>query len=126
MIKNLLIVALGGGIGTVLRYLISSYLQKGANGAFPWGTFTVNIVGSLIIGVLYGLSERGEFMTNELKLLLVVGLCGGFTTFSAFTNEIFTLTKGGEFLQVALYTSLSVTLGFLFVYLGYSTINLTR
>ena len=113
-------------MGSVLRYLISTYLQKETDGSFPWGTFTVNIVGSLIIGLLYGLAERGEFMSNELRLLLVVGFCGGFTTFSAFTYDIFLLAKGGAFAQLAIYASLSMVIGFIVVYLGYSAINLIR
>lgn len=126
MIKNVLIVALGGGVGSVARYLLSFYIQKGTDGTFPWGTFIVNILGSLIIGLLYGLSERGNLMSTELRLLLAVGLCGGFTTFSTFANENFILIRGGEFLHMAVYTGLSVVLGFFFVYLGYSLINLIR
>ncbi|PKP37238.1 MAG: fluoride efflux transporter CrcB [Bacteroidetes bacterium HGW-Bacteroidetes-15] len=126
MIKNVLIVALGGGVGSVARYLLTLYIQKGSDGTFPWGTFIVNILGSLFIGLLYGLAERGHLMSTELRLLLAVGLCGGFTTFSTFANESFILIRGGEFLHMAIYTSLSVVLGFSFVYLGYSLINLIR
>lgn len=126
MIKNLLIVAFGGGVGSVARYLLSFYIQKSTDGTFPWGTFVVNLLGSFIIGLLYALSERGQIMSTEIRLLLAVGLCGGFTTFSTFANENFILIRGGEFFQMAFYTSLSVVLGFFFVYLGYSLINLIR
>ncbi|HDP54393.1 MAG TPA: fluoride efflux transporter CrcB [Bacteroidetes bacterium] len=126
MIKNVLIVALGGGVGSVARYLLSFYIQKGTEGTFPWGTLVVNIIGSLLIGLLYGLSERGHLMSTELRLLLAVGLCGGFTTFSTFANENFILIRGGELLHMSVYTGLSVVLGFFFVYLGYSLINLIR
>lgn len=126
MIKNVLLVALGGGFGSVARYLISFYIQKNSDGTFPWATLIVNILGSFIIGILYGLSERGHFMSSEIRLLLAVGVCGGFTTFSTFTNENFILIRGGEFLHMALYTGFSIALGFSFVYIGYSLTNLIR
>ena len=82
MVRNLLLVALGGGLGSVCRYLVSRMVES----SFPWGTFAVNILGSLLIGLLVALVGKG-IVSNEIKLLLVTGFCGGFTTFSTFANE---------------------------------------
>ncbi|MBO4963699.1 MAG: CrcB family protein, partial [Prevotella sp.] len=79
MLGNILLVAAGGAVGSVCRYLLSSVHVA----SFPWGTLTVNVLGSLLIGLLAGLSGRG-ILSPELKLLLVTGFCGGFTTFSTF------------------------------------------
>ena len=115
MIRNILLVALGGAIGSVCRYLLS-----GMNVAsWPWGTFAVNILGSLLIGFLVGLVSKG-IVSPEMKLLLVTGFCGGFTTFSTFANESFSMMKAGDALQMALYLGVSVVIGILAVWLGMS------
>ncbi|MCR5129868.1 MAG: fluoride efflux transporter CrcB [Prevotella sp.] len=113
MIRNLLLVALGGAVGSVGRYLVSKCFE----GAFPWGTLTVNLLGSLLIGFLVGLVAKGT-LSPEMKLLLVTGFCGGFTTFSTFANESFTMMKAGDALLTAVYIGASVALGILAVYLG--------
>ena len=112
MIRNLLLVALGGAVGSVLRYLLSNM-----NTSFPWGTFAVNILGSLLIGLLVGLVGRGV-LSPEMKLLLVTGFCGGFTTFSTFANESFSMMRTGDVLLSALYIGVSVVVGVLAVYAG--------
>lgn len=112
MIRNLLLIALGGAVGSVLRYLVSSL-----NTLFPWGTFTVNILGSLLIGLLAGLVSKG-MLSPELKLLLVTGFCGGFTTFSTFANESFSMVKAGDILLTALYVGASVFVGVIAVWGG--------
>ena len=87
MIKNILLVGLGGGIGSMLRYLSQRMADKLYTIHFPWGTFSVNIIGCFLIGIFWGISFK-SFETNEnWKLFLMTGLCGGFTTFSAFTLE---------------------------------------
>jgi len=93
--------------------------------SIPVGTLSVNILGSFIIGFLTGLSERNASFTTEWRLFLMVGICGGFTTFSSFTHENLTLMHNGQFLSILLYTSLSIILGFIAVYLGYVIINMT-
>jgi len=113
MIRNLLLVALGGAVGSVGRYLVSKCFE----GTFPWGTLTVNLLGSLLIGFLVGLVAKGT-LSPEMKLLLVTGFCGGFTTFSTFANESFTMMKAGDALLTAVYIGASVVLGILAVYLG--------
>ena len=105
--------AVGGAVGSVCRYLLSSVHVA----SFPWGTLTVNVLGSLLIGLLAGLSGRG-ILSPELKLLLVTGFCGGFTTFSTFANESFGMMKAGEVLTAAVYVGVSVTVGILAVWGG--------
>ena len=113
MIRNILLVAIGGAIGSVCRYLLS-----GMNVAsWPWGTFIVNILGSLLIGFLLGLVSKG-IVSPDMKLLLVTGFCGGFTTFSTFANESFGMMKAGDALQMALYVGASVVIGILAVWAG--------
>ena len=112
MIRNILLVAPGGSVGSVLRYLLSNI-----NASFPWGTFAVNILGSLLIGLLVGLVSKGV-LSPEMKLLLVTGFCGGFTTFSTFANESFCMVKAGDVLLTALYVGASVIIGVLAVWCG--------
>ena len=113
MIKNLLLVALGGAVGSVGRYLVSKWLE----GSFPWGTLTVNTVGCLLIGFLTGLVTKGA-LTPEMKLLLVTGFCGGFTTFSTFANESFSMMKASDAMLAAIYIGVSVAVGVFAVYVG--------
>ena len=113
MIRNLLLVALGGALGSVGRYLVSRWMT----GTFPWGTLTVNLLGCLLIGLLTGLVAKGS-LSPEMKLLLVTGFCGGFTTFSTFANESFSMMKAGDVLMMALYIGSSVAIGILAVYVG--------
>ena len=119
MIRSLIIVALGGGMGSALRFLASKFIQDNMSGAFPYPTMAVNIMGCLLIGVFYGLSSRGSLGGDSAKLLLTTGLCGGFTTFSTFCNENLSLMRGGHALATLLYTSGSVVLGFIAVAVGY-------
>jgi len=119
MIRNLLLVAIGGAVGSVLRYLLSCI-----NTSFPWGTFAVNILGSLLIGLLVGLVSKGV-LSPEMKLLMVTGFCGGFTTFSTFANESFGMMKAGDVLQMALYVGVSVVIGILAVWGGMALSNIS-
>ena len=123
MIKSLLIAGTGGFIGTVLRFLVSRYFQENTFSLFPWGTFTVNIIGSLMIGIFYGMSERGNLLSPEIRIFLTVGICGGFTTFSSLTNDAFMLLQEKEWLKVSLYASLGFFLGLVAVYLGRTLIK---
>ena len=123
MLKSLLIAGTGGSIGTVLRFLVSRYFQENTFSLFPWGTFTVNIIGSLMIGIFYGMSDRGNLLSPEARIFLTVGICGGFTTFSSLTNDAFMLLQEKEWLKVSLYASLSFFLGLVAVYLGRTLIK---
>jgi len=118
MLKLIMIIGTGGFIGTVLRFFIGRFVQQHFFSPFPYGTFFINVIGCFLIGLFYGLSERGSLMSSELRLFLTVGFCGGFTTFSAFANENIALLRDGEFFFFALYTALSVFLGLLATYLG--------
>ena len=118
MVRLLLIIGTGSFIGGVARYLVSRYIQNQALSAFPWGTFVVNVTGCFLIGVFYGLSERGNLMNAELRMFLAVGFCGGFTTFSTFAGENISLLRDGDFFYFALYTSLSVFFGLMATYTG--------
>ena len=118
MAKSILIVGLGGFIGTVMRFLISRYFQINYTTVFPWGTFLVNIIGSFIIGIFFGVSEKENIMSPEWRIFLTVGVCGGFTTFSSLSNEAFILLQNKEMLRFALYSGLSFFLGILAVYFG--------
>ena len=123
MVKTLMIVGIGGFIGTVARFLISRYFQVNVSSMFPWATFIVNIVGCLLIGVIYGISEKGDFLSPEARLFLTVGICGGFTTFSTLSNDAFLLLRQQEWIRFAFYTSFSFFLGLLAVYAGRITIK---
>ena len=97
MIKTLLLVGTGGFLGSVSRFLASRFMQDNFPSAFPFGTFFVNITGCLLIGLIYGFSERSSLLTAEWKMFLAVGFCGGFTTFSTFANENLALLRDGAF-----------------------------
>jgi len=117
MIRQLILVGLGGGIGSIFRFLVSRMIPF-AQGSFPWATFIVNITGCLIIGLLIGLSFKHSFLDEDMKLLFVAGFCGGFTTFSTFSLENVHLYQSGNYLALFLYISLSVIIGFAAVLLG--------
>jgi CrcB protein len=119
MIKNLLLVGTGGFIGSVARYLVSRMTQRIEWFSIPVGTLVVNVAGSFLIGILIGISEKSPILTVELRMLLMVGLCGGFTTFSSFTGENLMLLRNGQVLSIFLYTGLSILTGFAAVYFGY-------
>ena len=119
MIKLILIAGTGGVFGTVARFLTARYIQNIFLTSFPLGTFLVNSAGCLLIGLLYGIAQKGDVLGNEWRLFLTVGFCGGFTTFSTFSLENFTLLREGDFLYFALYAGLSVFLGLLATYLGH-------
>lgn len=121
---NYLIIALGGGIGSALRYAVSKFVQDSTKGAFPYHTFAVNIVGCLLIGLFYGLAARGHLGNNATTLLLTTGLCGGFTTFSTFCNENIALLRGDNAFVALVYVASSVFCGLLAVALGYLIIDI--
>lgn len=112
MLRNILLVALGGALGSVARYLLSALVQEQAHSAFPWGTMTVNVAGCLIIGFVTALAAAHGVVSPQVKLVLTTGFCGGFTTFSTFMNETLTLTSAGTTTWAVLYVAVSVVLGF--------------
>ena len=110
--KQLVLVFVGGGFGSVLRFLIGKYLNK-PDTYIPYGTFTANVLGCLVIGVVLGLAAKSTSLSQNHVLLLASGFCGGFTTFSTFAYENQVLLKSGDFTGFALYTVASFVLGFL-------------
>ena len=115
--KNLLLVFLGGGFGSVLRYIIGKYLNSPST-IIPYGTFAANMLGSLCIGIILGLTAKHHTISQQQSILLATGFCGGFTTFSTFAYENVYLLKSGDFTGFAVYTIASFTIGFLAVFLG--------
>jgi fluoride exporter len=114
-----LLVAAGGAVGSVARYLLSTWTMQAAGmPKFPLGTFAVNLAGCLLAGVLAGLAERHAWFDVDTRLLLMVGLLGGFTTFSAFGIETAYLLRRGEWLLACGYVGGSVVLGIAAVLLG--------
>lgn len=120
MIKDLLLVGIGSGIGGVCRYLISLFMSHSQNG-FPWGTFVANIAGCMLIGILWGVASRFQNLSTAFSLLLMVGFCGGFTTFSTFSKEGLAMLQTNNFTLFTLYTVGSIVLGIVAVAIGYLT-----
>lgn len=118
MLRTILIVGSGGFIGSVLRYLVQLFVERGMSSTFPWGTLVANIAGSFIIGVVFALAQKGNLLSAEWRMFLAVGLCGGFTTFSSFAYNNFTMLEEGIFGQFFLNVGSSLVLGLLAVYLG--------
>ena len=115
---NFVLVAVGSALGGVLRYIVS--LGLGTQKWFPWATLSVNVIGSFLIGLVTGLLARHFGGNGEsVRLFAVVGFCGGFTTFSTFSNETFRLVEGSQWLSAAVYVGVSVLAGFTAVLLGY-------
>lgn len=115
--KQLLLVFVGGGFGSVLRFLIGKHLNSPETG-IPYGTFLANILGSLLIGIILGLAARNNTLNSSQTLLLATGFCGGFTTFSTFAYENHIFLKSGDFTSFAIYTIASFVIGFLAVFAG--------
>lgn len=115
--KQLLLVFVGGGFGSVLRYLIGRFLNSTENG-IPYGTFLANVLGSLFIGIILGYAAKTQTLSQNYTLLLATGFCGGFTTFSTFAYENHLFLKTGDFTSFAVYTLISFTIGFLAVFGG--------
>jgi CrcB protein len=115
--KQLLLVFIGGGFGSALRFVIGKYLNNSETG-IPYGTFLANILGSLLIGIILGLAAKNETLTENHTLILATGFCGGFTTFSTFAYENHVFLKSGDFMSFALYTIASFVIGFLAVFAG--------
>jgi CrcB protein len=121
--RILLLIGTGSFIGGVLRYGLSQFIQTKFLSAFPFGTLGINLLGCFAIGLVFALSERTN-MSPEMRLFLATGICGGFTTFSAFSNETFSLMRDGQLLYASAYITSSVLFGLLATFFGYSFLKL--
>lgn len=122
--QSIVLVGLGGFIGSIARYLLGGLvLQMTAQDRFPAGTFVVNVLGCLVIGLLAGAFERHPGFGPDVRLFLFTGLLGGFTTFSAFGLETLYLLRRGDTCIAVLYVLGSVTLGLAAVWLGFKLIE---
>jgi fluoride exporter len=117
-LSQILLVAAGGGLGAVARFSLNGWMTRSFGAAFPWHTLTANVVGSVLLGVLFALSGRFN-LSQDLRLFFGTGLLGGFTTFSAFSLDVMQLIQRGAVLAAATYIMASLALSLLGVYLGY-------
>ncbi len=118
MIKDILFVAVGGGAGSVLRFLCQKWIGTNVNYSYPVGTFVINITGCFLIGVFFSIASKNSSFNSQWQLLLMTGLCGGFTTFSAFTLDGMNLLKQDKTGLFFLYIGASVLLGLLATWAG--------
>jgi CrcB protein len=121
--KIVIVIGTGSFIGGALRFLLSQFVQSKFLSAFPYGTLTVNITGCLLIGLVFGLADRGN-ITQEWRMFLATGLLGGFTTFSAFSNETIAMLRDGQFIYAATYVAASVVIGLAATFIGITIIKL--
>lgn len=105
---QIILIGIGGGLGSILRYLTSVYVAKYIPSAFPLGTFAVNVIGCLIIGLLIGFFEQQQVADSNLKFLFITGFCGGYTTFSAFALENINLFQAGNPVTALFYIGTSI------------------
>jgi CrcB protein len=123
-LQHFFLVGVGGAVGSIARWQMSGLILRNTlDWRFPLGTFIVNVLGCLIIGLLAGLSVKEDYFTSHTRLLLFTGLMGGFTTFSSFGLETFYLLKRGDYLIASSNIILSVATGMLALILGFNTIT---
>ena len=120
--KILLAIGLGSFFGGICRYLVTLFVQNKFLSTFPYGTLGVNIIGCFLIGIVYGLSARGN-INVEWRLFLATGFLGGFTTFSSFSNEAVSLLRDAQYWQAFSYVALSVIVGLVATFGGISLIK---
>lgn len=110
--RDFFLVGIGGLAGSLLRYLVSVLFSSYATSPFPYSTFLVNLIGCFLIGLIYAVSDRGQMLSPEWRILLTTGFCGGFTTFSTFSYESVRLLQDGEFIYSLANAAFSVLFGF--------------
>jgi CrcB protein len=124
MRKYIILIGIGGMAGSIARYLTGTYVSRFFPSHFPYGTFAVNMTGCLVIGVVFGLSDRYHWFTDDWRIFLATGFCGGYTTFSAFAIENVQLLQHSNYFTFALYSIASFTLGLLAVFIGLSLVKI--
>jgi CrcB protein len=116
---NLLAVAIGGALGAAARYLLSAFVLRVSGTLFPLGTFVVNVIGCLVFGAIAGVTTQRVQMTPALRLFLLTGILGGFTTFSSYAFESFVLVRDGQMLWATINVAGQVIAGLLGMWAGY-------
>ena len=120
-IKNILLVGLGAGMGGMMRYLILLFFKTQT---FPYNTLLINVLGSFVIGIVFAITEKQTQSAEQIKLIFATGICGGFTTFSAFSVENLQLIKSGNYFAAISYITLSVLFCIVGVFAGYKLVNI--
>jgi CrcB protein len=118
MTKQLILVGCGGCIGSILRYVILICINKDYLNSFPVASFIINVTGCLLAGLLIGLTERCCAFDKNMQCVFIIGLCGGYTTFSAMSFENFLLFESGHYLLMTLYSLGSIIAGFVAMFCG--------
>lgn len=118
--QKIILIGFAGLVGTLCRYWLSGLVARQYGETFPWGTLIVNVVGCFLAGSLFYLMEERFLVSPTLRTVILIGLLGGFTTFSSFGLQTFTLLREGEFALAALNVTLSNFLGLLMLWMGYS------
>jgi fluoride exporter len=119
IMQNTILIAVAGLVGTLLRYWLSGYVAKQHGGTFPWGTIAVNLIGCLITGAVFFVTEERLVVSTTVRTMILIGLLGGFTTFSSYGLQTFTLLRDGDYGLALLNVIVSNTLGLFMVWLGY-------
>ena len=120
--KLILLVGAGSFLGGIFRFLLSELIQTKTLSSFPYGTLTVNLIGCFAIGIVFGFVERGQ-LSMEWRVLVATGILGGFTTFSAFSMETFSMIRSGNIFNAALYILLSIGIGILATAIGFLSVK---
>lgn len=113
------LVAIAGAAGTLLRYVMGGLLARATGGVFPWETFVINALGCIAVGAVAGALDRGALISPQLRMALMVGFIGGFTTFSTFALEAFRLASASQWVAAGGYVLLTNLVGFVAVWVGY-------
>jgi CrcB protein len=122
-ILNIFLIAIGGALGSVARYLLSTFVLRATGTLFPLGTFVVNVIGCLVFGAIAGAASQRVQLAPALRLFLLTGILGGFTTFSSYAFESFTLVRDGQFLWASLNIAGQVIAGLAGMWAGYVVTN---
>jgi CrcB protein len=119
-ILDIFLIAIGGALGSVARYLLSTFVLRATGTLFPLGTFVVNVIGCLVFGAIAGAASQRVQLTPALRLFLLTGILGGFTTFSSYAFESFTLVRDGQFLWASVNVVGQVIAGLAGMWAGYA------